>query len=83
MRVAATWNATERIDAQVAAGQIEDLLAELPERDRAVIRAHYGIGMATSTLREVGARLGLTSDAVRQIELRALAGLREGAWAGS
>jgi RNA polymerase primary sigma factor len=76
-------NAIERIDAQVAAEQIEDLLAELPDRDRAVIRARYGIGMATSTLREIGSRLGLTSEAVRQIELRALARLREGASIGS
>lgn len=76
-------NAMERTDAQVAGEQIEDLLAELPDRDRAVIRARYGLGMATSTLREVGARLGLTSEAVRQIQLRALARLREGAWTGS
>jgi RNA polymerase sigma factor (sigma-70 family) len=71
-------NPIERIDAQVAAEQIEDLLAELPDRDRAVIHARYGIGMATSTLRQIGARLGLTSEAVRQIELRALTRLREG-----
>ena len=70
-------NAIDRIDAQVAAEQIEDLFAELPDRDRAVIRARYGIGMATSTLSEIGSRLGLTSEAVRQIELRALARLRE------
>jgi RNA polymerase primary sigma factor len=76
-------NAIERIDAQVAGEQIEALLAELPDRDRAVIHARYGLGMATSTLREVGALLGLTSEAVRQIELRALARLREGAWTGS
>jgi RNA polymerase sigma factor (sigma-70 family) len=76
-------NAIERIDAQVAAEQIEDLIAELPDRDRAVIRARYGIGMATSTLREIGSRLGLTSEAVRQIELRALDRLRDRAWIGS
>jgi RNA polymerase sigma factor (sigma-70 family) len=76
-------NAIERIDAHVAAEQIGDLLAELPDRDRAVIRARYGIGMATSTLREIGARLGLTAEAVRQIELRALTRLREGAWTGT
>ena len=76
-------SAIDRIDEQVAGGQIEDLLAELPDRDRAVIRARYGLGMATSTLREVGARLGLTGEAVRQIELRALARLREGAWTGA
>jgi RNA polymerase sigma factor (sigma-70 family) len=74
--------AFERIDAQVAVEQIEDLLGELPDRERAVIRARYGLGVATSTLREVGARLGLTSEAVRQIERRALAALRKEAWSG-
>jgi RNA polymerase sigma factor (sigma-70 family) len=72
-------SAIERIDAQVAGQQIENLLAELPDRDRVVIRARYGIGVARSTLREIGARLGLTSEAVRRIEVRALATLREGA----
>jgi RNA polymerase sigma factor (sigma-70 family) len=75
-------NAIDRIDAQVAGEQIEDLLAELSDRDRAVIRARYGIGMEPSTLRKIGSRLGLTSEAVRQIELRAVARLQERALIG-
>ena len=54
-----------------------DLTDELEERERAVIRGHYGLGQEPRTLREIGATLGLTAERARQIEAAALAKLRQ------
>ena len=48
-------------------------LASLPERERDVIELRYGIGgRDPMTLEEIGRRLGLTRERVRQIELESL-----------
>jgi RNA polymerase primary sigma factor len=48
-------------------------LAELPERERTVVALRYGIGGSEPTpLREIGRRLGITPERVRQIESKAL-----------
>ena len=48
-------------------------LGELPERERAVVEMRYGISGGDPTpLREIGRRLGITPERVRQIESRAL-----------
>ena len=56
-------------------------LGGLPEREREVVTLRYGIdGNEPRTLEEIGRRLGLTRERVRQIELdslRRLANLRE------
>lgn len=49
----------------------------LDERERAVLRAHYGLGEPVKTLNEIGGALGLTAERARQIELEALQKLRE------
>ncbi|MDX6508529.1 MAG: polymerase primary sigma factor, partial [Gaiellaceae bacterium] len=53
----------------------------LPSRERQVLELRYGLSDAEpKTLEEIGRRLGLTRERVRQIELeslRRLAGLRE------
>jgi RNA polymerase primary sigma factor len=54
-----------------------DLTNGLEERERAVIRSHYGLGQEARTLSEIGARLGVTAERARQIEVRALAKLRQ------
>ena len=59
-------------------GYVRDLTEELDERERIVVRAHYGLGECQQTLSEIGARLGLTAERARQIEVDALRKLRAG-----
>jgi RNA polymerase primary sigma factor len=48
-------------------------LAELPEREREVVTMRYGLdGGEPTPLREIGRRLGITPERVRQIESKAL-----------
>jgi RNA polymerase primary sigma factor len=49
----------------------------LDGRERAVIRAHYGLGEPPQTLNEIGSALGLTAERARQIELEGLQKLRD------
>ena len=52
-------------------------VAELPERERRIIRQRFGIGGdAESTLEELSTALGVSRERVRQLETRALARLR-------
>ncbi len=53
--------------------QVRDLLESLTLRERQVIRYRYGLdGAHEHTLHEVGRKLGLSHEAVRQVESRAL-----------
>ncbi len=54
-----------------------ELTDELEERERLVIRSHYGLGQKPRTLSEIGAGLGVTAERARQIEAVALRKLRE------
>jgi len=59
------------------AGQIRRLVAGLRVRERSVLALRYGLhGSAPLTLREIGQRLGISRERVRQIEQRALLHLR-------
>jgi len=53
------------------------LADQLAERERAVIRAHYGLGEPAQTLGQIGSALGLTAERARQIEATALTRLRD------
>jgi RNA polymerase primary sigma factor len=57
--------------------EVLDLTKALKERERTVIRSHYGLGQEQRTLSQIGAGLGLTAERARQIEAAALGKLRE------
>ncbi|HYQ13871.1 MAG TPA: sigma factor-like helix-turn-helix DNA-binding protein, partial [Solirubrobacterales bacterium] len=58
-------------------GIIGRLWERLDERERAVIRAHYGLGQTPQTLDAIGSTFGLTAERARQIEAGALKKLRD------
>ncbi len=65
------------IERQEAGRMIRKVLKTLPPKDERVIRMRFGIGVARDhTLEEVGRRLYLTRERVRQIEMSALRKLR-------
>lgn len=51
-------------------------LALLPERERTILSMFYGIGQSEKTLEEIGARLNLSRERVRQIKEKTLKKLR-------
>jgi RNA polymerase sigma factor (sigma-70 family) len=69
----------DRVVSQLAGEALRSLPAELCERERAVVRARFGLDGAAETLREIARRLGLSAERVRQIQESALEKLREAA----
>jgi len=69
-------------ESRLQASEIESLvrewLAQLSDRQRTVIESRFGLSRGElQTLQQLAARLGLTRERVRQIQLEALAQLRE------
>jgi RNA polymerase primary sigma factor len=56
---------------------LNDLTEGLDQRERLVVRAHYGLGEPARTLTQIGTGLGLTAERARQIEAAALSKLRQ------
>jgi len=69
------------IDQQSRADQIGKILHTLDEREQQIIVLRFGLGQGSEprTLKEVGEELGVTKERIRQLELRALAKLRNAA----
>lgn len=56
---------------------VDEVLEELPERERQVVKLHFGLGNTGAlTLAEIGEHLGVTRERARQIEGQALRRLR-------
>jgi RNA polymerase primary sigma factor len=59
------------------AAEVERVMGPLNDREREVLRLRYGLGTDREmTLEEIGRRLSITRERVRQIEARAVAKLR-------
>jgi RNA polymerase sigma factor (sigma-70 family) len=69
--------AYEDVLSSIQAEELRALVTHLSEREREVLASRYGLeGREEETLREVGERLGVSPERVRQLETRALAKLR-------
>jgi RNA polymerase primary sigma factor len=69
--------AFEQVLDEMEIREVHDLADQLNERERAVLRAHYGLGQPAQTLDQVGDTLGLTAERARQIEVGALTKMRD------
>jgi RNA polymerase primary sigma factor len=68
----------EEVEISLREEALQRALARLPEREREVVKLRYGVGGDEPTpLSETGRRLGLSQDAVRRLERRALLELAE------
>jgi RNA polymerase primary sigma factor len=68
----------EEVDISLRDDAIRKALAQLPEPEREVVKLRYGInGDDPTPLSETGRRLGLSQDAVRRLERKALSELAQ------
>jgi RNA polymerase primary sigma factor len=73
----ASANPSEAIDRDRIAPEITDLFSDLPRREQQVLRWRFGLGGERPyTLQEIGDRLELARERIRQIESAALGELR-------
>jgi RNA polymerase primary sigma factor len=70
-------DAFERADLRMTGEQLRSLPGGLVEREREVLRSHFGMGRPSRTLDEIAVTLGISGERVRQIEARALEKLRD------
>lgn len=67
----------ERVEEKQLRESLDDFLSTLKRKEENIIRMRYGIGVPDSlTLEEVGARLHVTRERIRQIEVKALRRLK-------
>jgi RNA polymerase sigma factor (sigma-70 family) len=72
----AAEEAYEEMATRLGAAEVPRLLARLSPRERTVIKARYGLDGPERTLRELGQRMGVSAERVRQIEQAALEKMR-------
>lgn len=69
----------ERVLDAIEADELLALLSGLSDRERGVLESRYGLDGEEQSLRQVGERLGVSAERVRQLESRALGKLAAGA----
>lgn len=70
--------ADSELDRSRLSGTVHGLLAQVPPRERKILTWRFGLdGEEPATLGEIGRRLGLSRERVRQLEGSALTRLRE------
>jgi RNA polymerase primary sigma factor len=73
-----TGDPVEAIDQLELSSRLAEAIHELDERAREIVEARFGLGgQVPLTLQEIGERMGLSRERVRQLESRALARLRQ------
>ena len=72
-------DAYERLLDESEIEQVRALMSTLNGRERMVLRARYGLDGPEQSLRDLGERIGVSGERVRQIEQRALGKLRSAA----
>jgi RNA polymerase primary sigma factor len=67
-------SAHEEVEISLQEDVLRRAVAELPEREQTVLKLRYGMDADTdpASLEEIGRRMGLTRERVRQIEMQAL-----------
>jgi RNA polymerase sigma factor (sigma-70 family) len=73
--------AYEDLAMRLGAAEVPRLLMRLSPRERTVVEARYGLNGPERTLRELGQKMGVSAERVRQIEQVALEKMRAGATA--
>lgn len=68
-----------RVEELQSVEEVRRLAAGLPERERQILAAHFGLDGPEQTLRQIAGRLDLSAERVRQIEVHALGKLRDAA----
>lgn len=68
--------AEKTLDSESLATEIRRTLQQLPEREREIIQLYYGIDRPETTLEEIGVRLGLSRERVRQLKEKTIKKLR-------
>ncbi len=71
--------ASDRTQQLIARDQLRQLLTSLDDRERDIVLSHWGVGDQPSGYDELGGRLGLSRQRIRQIEQAALIKLRQAA----
>jgi DNA-directed RNA polymerase sigma subunit (sigma70/sigma32) len=66
----------DRVEGLLAGEALRELPGGLTDRERIVLRARYGFGGQERTLGQIGRRLGVSAERVRQIEAQALEKMR-------
>jgi RNA polymerase sigma factor (sigma-70 family) len=69
----------DAVDMLLLQGRLMDAMLTLPRRERDLLAAHYGLeaGQGPMSLSQIAQQLGITKARVRQLEIRALARLRQ------